>query len=206
MGNLVRSTVQALVKPQGPLPKYYNAEEVRQILDAVKGDKELHLTINLLWKTGVRASEALQIRFGDLDPYQGSLRVVTLKKSRRKVRGRKPVREHERITPIKEDLLAEIMTWAHERGLAHQDYLLPFRHRNTLLAKVKKACRLAGFDDDERAHPHTFRHSFAVHLLKNGVPITVVQSLLGHSSLENTAIYLAIVLAEAAQMVRKVEW
>jgi len=44
------------------------------------------------------------------------------------------------------------------------------------------------------------------HVLKNGVPVTVVQSLLGHSSLEDTAVYLTIIQAEAAQMVRKVEW
>ena len=204
MGRLVRATVQALTRV-GPIPKYYGAEEVKKILEAVKDNRELHLVIHLLWKTGVRASEALEIRFGDVDPYLKTLKVVTLKKSRRKMRGRRPAREHERVIPLPDDLLAEILAWANERQLSRQDYLLPFRHRNTLLAKVKKACCSANLCD-ERAHPHTFRHSYAVHLLRSGVPITVVQTLLGHSSIENTAIYLAIIQAEAAEMVRRVEW
>jgi integrase/recombinase XerC len=60
--------------------------------------------------------------------------------------------------------------------------------------------------DDGRAHPHTFRHSYAVHLLKNNVPITVVQKLLGHSSIENTAIYLAVVQSDIREFVERVEW
>ena len=63
----------------------------------------------------------------------------------------------------------------------------------------------AGFDK-ERAHPNTFRHSFAVHLLKSGVPITVVQKLLGHSGIENTLIYMLIVQQEVEIFVREVRW
>ena len=203
--SLVRATANALVRgSSGPLPKYYNAEEIHQILDTVADDKELHLLIHFLWKTGVRTSEALQVKMGDIDPYQKTLRVVTLKKSRRKKRGPKPVREHERIIPLQDDLLAELLAYAREKGLEYRDPLFPFA-RSTLHRKVRKACHKAGFKDD-RAHPHTFRHSFAVHLLKNRIPVTVVQTLLGHSSLESTAVYLAIVQAEAAEMVRGVEW
>ena len=203
--SLVQATASALVRgTSGPLPKYYNAEEIHQILDALADDKELHLIVHFLWKTGVRASEAIQVRFGDVDPYNKTLRVVTLKKSRRKRRGPKAVREHERIIPLQDDLLSEILTWAHEQKLEYDSLLFPMA-RETLYRKVRRACYKAGFKDD-RAHPHTFRHSYAVHLLKNRVPITVVQTLLGHSSIENTAIYLAIVQAEAAEMVRRVEW
>ena len=203
--SLVQATASALVRgTSGPLPKYYNAEEIHQIMEAVADNKELHLLIHFLWKTGVRASEAIQVRTGDIDPYQKTLRVVTLKKSRRKKRGPKPVREHERIIPLQDDLVSEILVWGREHDLDYQDFLFPFT-RSTLFRKVRKACYKAGFKD-ERAHPHTFRHSFAVHLLKNRVPVTVVQTLLGHSSIENTVIYLAIVQSEAAEMVRRVGW
>ena len=205
MGGLIQATTRALVRnTSGPLSKYYNSEEIQQILDAVADNKGLHLLIHFLWKTGVRASEALQVKMGDIDPYQKTLRVVTLKKSRRKKRSPRPVREHERIIPLQDDLIAEILAWAREKDLKYQDLLFPFT-RQALHKKVRKACYKAGFKDD-RAHPHTFRHSYAVHLLKSGVPITVVQTLLGHSSIENTAIYLAIIQAEAAEMVRRVEW
>ena len=203
--SLVRAAANALARGiSGPLPKYFNAEEVHRILEAMSNDKESHLIVHFLWKTGVRASEAIQVRLGDIDPYNKTLRVVTLKKSRRKKRGPRAVREHERIIPIQDDLLAEILTWSREKDLEYHGLLFPFT-RSTLFRRVRKACHKAGFKD-ERAHPHTFRHSYAVHLLKNGVPVTVVQALLGHSSIENTAIYLAIVQSEATEMVRRVEW
>ena len=203
--SLVQATTRALTKGYaGPLPKYLNAEEIHQILEAVKDRKDLHLVINFLWKTGVRASEAVQVRMGDIDPYQKTLKVVTLKKSRRKTKGRKPIREHERVIPLADDLLAEILAWARELNLQRQDRLFPFS-RQTLGQKVKKACQMAGIMDG-RAKPHAFRHSFAVHLLRNGIPITVVQNLLGHTSIENTVVYLAILQSEAAQMLREVRW
>jgi len=70
---------------------------------------------------------------------------------------------------------------------------------------VRRACGLAGLEDD-RAHPHTFRHSYAVHLLRHGVPLTVVQRLLGHSSIETTAIYLAVVQRDVEEFLRRVPW
>ncbi|HDM78179.1 MAG TPA: site-specific integrase, partial [Deltaproteobacteria bacterium] len=51
-----------------------------------------------------------------------------------------------------------------------------------------------------------FRHSYAVHLLRHGVPLTVVQRLVGHSSIETTAIYLAVVQRDVEEFVRKVQW
>ena len=108
--SLVRATANALVRGiSGPLPKYFNAGEVHRILEAISNDKESHLIVHFLWKTGVRASEAIQVRLGDIDPYNKTLRVVTLKKSRRKKRGPRAVREHERTIPIQDDLLAEIL-------------------------------------------------------------------------------------------------
>ena len=196
---------RAIIRAGGAsLPRYFNAEEVKSILNAVKDNRSLHLLIHFLWKTGVRASEAINVRFGDIDPYQKTLRVVTLKKDRHKKPGRKRLRKHERIIPLPDDLTAELIIYGNERGLKYEDLIFPFT-RSTLFRKVKKACFKANIWD-ERAHPHTFRHSFAIHLIKNRVPITVVQRLLGHSSIENTAIYLAVIQQEAEVFVREVEW
>ena len=51
-----------------------------------------------------------------------------------------------------------------------------------------------------KVHPHAFRHGFAVHLVKQGVPMTVVADLLGHGSLETTKIYLKLTEREVRKM------
>jgi len=117
--SLVKAVTRGLNKT-GRLPRYFNAEEVRNILEAVKHNRELHLLIHFLWKTGVRASEALQVKLGDIDPYNKTLRVVTLKK-----RGAQKTK-HERIIPTPGDLLAEVLAWAHEKMLGYDDRLFPF--------------------------------------------------------------------------------
>ncbi len=217
MGNIVKAFTGGLLKAGSlPLPKYFTAEEVNQILEANKKDQQTHLILHLLWKTGVRASELVELRWQDVNFYDKHVRVVTLKKSRQKRKGRRPVREHERIIPIDDALLSELLLW---RNIQEQkaSKSTSLRRRERLLTYVtavgytriyklvRKAVLLAGFDED-RAHPHTFRHSFAVHLLKQGVPITVVQQLLGHSSIENTMIYTLIVQQEAMAFLRDVKW
>lgn len=197
-------------------PKYFTAEEVRKILDAVKDRPREHLVVHFLWKTGARAEETLGVRWVDVNFYDKHIRFETLKKSRKKVRGRKPIRKHERIVPVDDELLKELLLWRQQleeeikrsksprKKERAKEFVFPFGY-SRLYKIVRSTVLEAGFDN-ERAHPHTFRHSFAVHLLKNGVPITVVQRLLGHTSIENTLIYTLIVQQEAEAFVREVRW
>ena len=55
-------------------------------------------------------------------------------------------------------------------------------------------------------HPHTIRHSFAVHCLKSGMNIRSVQKILGHSSLNTTQVYLDVVGADVQEDFEKVVW
>lgn len=56
---------------------------------------------------------------------------------------------------------------------------------------VKETVLKVGYDE-ERAHPHTFRHSFAVFAVLSGVPILVIKNWLGHSNIQNTLIYMQV--------------
>ena len=200
------------------LPSYFTRDEVNAILQANTHDPRAHLVINTLWKTGIRVSELCALRKRDLDPYGKVIRVVTLKQGvkREKKSGpgrpskpKKVSRSVERIIPIPDDLVAELMAFLHtsgngEKTNALDDPIFPWT-RMTIHRIVKKACALAGFDD-ERAHAHTFRHSYAVHLIRNQVPITIVKELLGHSNIASTLVYLRIVQPDKEIILREVKW
>jgi len=176
------------------------------------------LIINTLWKTGVRVSELCALRKRDLDPYGKVIRVVTLKQGLKKQKKNGPGRPSkpkkvsraaERIIPIPDDLVAELMAFLHtsnnsEKANSQDELIFPWT-RMTIHRIVKKACALAGLDDD-RAHPHTFRHSYAVHLIRNHVPITIVKELLGHSNISSTLIYMRIVQPDTQVILDRVRW
>ena len=75
--------------------------------------------------------------------------------------------------------------------------------RNHAHRLVRKACELAGIDD-ERAHPHTFRHSYAIVCLTNGVPITTVRRWMGHRDLMSTLIYTEILAQDSKHFIDQV--
>ena len=211
--SLIRQVTALVRATSAPLPRCFREDEVKAIVSAceLQGRRDLALLVDFLWKTGLRVSEALDVRFGDVDPYAKTVRVVTLKKPRRRGRGRRPrARPAERVIPIPDDLVARLWTERVDRGAGPEDFVFAGRNgsratRSTLHRRVRLACRLAGIED-ERAHPHTLRHSYAIHMLRHGVPLTVVQRLLGHSSIETTAIYLAVVQRDVEEFVRKVPW
>lgn len=194
-----------------PLPVYFSMEEVSAILSANAHDPRAYTVVNALWKTGVRISELLELKRGDLDPYGKSIRVKTLKKGLKRTpyqgvgRKKSPTsteRSVERILVIPDDLVASLLSWLHRQK--DEEKIFTFS-RPTAYRIVHEACAKAGFKD-ERAHPHTFRHSFAVHLLREGVPITILKDLLGHSSIQTTLIYLRITQPDIRAVLSRVRW
>lgn len=193
------------------LPKYFTSAEVKEILAGLTGRVLEHLIINLLWKSGVRVSELLAIRKVDIDPVGKSVRVITLKSGQKRIkypgrgrpgRGRMIRRQAERVILLPDDLVHELTTYTHISGSG--ELLFPFT-RQWIGKIVKRACASAGIEDD-RAHPHTFRHSYAVHLLRSGVPVTVVKELLGHSNISSTLVYLRITQQDTRAILEQVEW
>ncbi|HHT9118384.1 MAG TPA: tyrosine-type recombinase/integrase, partial [Candidatus Hypogeohydataceae bacterium YC38] len=66
-----------------------------------------------------------------------------------------------------------------------------------------EACSKAGIDRD-RSHPHTFRHSFAVHCVLSGVPLPVLKKWLGHSSISRTMIYCQVLARDTREFYERV--
>ncbi len=160
------------------LPAYFTKDEVDRILAQVEGRDKLLLS--LLWQTGVRVSEALAVEVRDVDFYGKVLRVSSLKKRRPEVR----------TVPINGNLTGILGSWIAQEGLRTNNRLFNVT-RQRAFQVVKDACYRAGIDR-ARAHPHTFRHSFAVHCVLNQVPLPVLKRWLGHSSISRTMVYVQV--------------
>lgn len=169
----------------GKLPKYYNGNEVRMVLSDSLREKHYnaYFLCLFLWRVGCRISEALNVSVADLDLVNKVVRICTLKR-----------KNHVRFVPLQTEFIGEIAIWINQHYLARADKLFNI-DRKTGYNWVAFACKNA-FPSDERNHPHTFRHSFAVNCLTQGVPITTVQNWLGHADLGKTLIYTQLIAAD----------
>lgn len=208
------------------LPKYFLPDEIKAILGAVKGMNagRDHLIINMLWQTGARVSELLLVRPMDIDPYTKTIKIVTLKQESGKKKGDdiwneemvnkenkpKPRKFFERTIPVMQDddgrclLLEEIEAYVLKNKLAPSDVLFPIV-RQRVNDMIIRTCRRVEIDR-ERAHPHTFRHSFAIHLVRHRVPHYTIQQLMGHSDPSSTFVYAQVVAADARPFMEGIKW
>ncbi len=174
---------EGLRAPPGrrPLPRVLAEPDVRKLLDGARDGLPARdrAILEVLYSTGMRVGEATAARVGDLDLDARVFRVHG--------KGGK-----ERLVPVGRPA-AEALEAAFREGPAPAGAPL-FRNRRggALSARsvrriVTRALRVVGLPD--AASPHTFRHSFATHMLDRGADLRVVQELLGHASIQTTQIY-----------------
>ncbi|NJE85760.1 recombinase XerC [Thermococcus sp. CX2] len=177
---------EKLKPPKVPksLPKSLTREEVRRLLSVIPPTRKRdRLIFLLLYGAGLRVSELCNLKKSDVD-FERSLLVV---------RGGKGAKD--RIVPISRSLLEEIRAYLKGRN-DDSEYLLVEERRErkdklspkTIWYLLRKYGERAGV----RATPHMLRHSFATHMLENGVDIRAIQELLGHSNLSTTQIYTKV--------------
>lgn len=172
-------------KPARRLPDVLTTEEIDRILAAIdtstpKGIRDVAM-LELLYSCGLRVSELVSLRLGDLFFGEGYIRVVG--------KGDK-----QRLVPISDVARERVMRYLDERQPARtSEEVLFLNNRGKGLTRVmiftilKEAARRA--DIEKRISPHTLRHSFATHLLEGGAGIRQVQELLGHENILTTEIY-----------------
>ena len=173
------------------LPTVLSVEEVLAILDSVDLSKpEGHRNraiLEVLYSCGLRVSELVSLKISDLFPDEQFIRVFG--------KGSK-----QRLVPIGEPALKAIRLYREVRDAgpvqkAAEDILFLNRRggrltREMIFHIVKDQAAAAGIRKD--ISPHTFRHSFATHLVENGADLRVVQQMLGHESILTTEIYTHI--------------
>lgn len=141
------------------------------------------LVLRILYQTGMRLSELVNLRETQVDAGNRSLKVVG--------KGNK-----ERIIPVSPELIAEIGDYCGRKGMviekADRSYLLIGKSGKKLYPKyVYRVVRryLGEVTTIDKKSPHVLRHTFATHLMNGGADLNSVKELLGHSSLAATQVY-----------------
>ena len=165
------------------LPKYITQEEISDILDKAKKDRYRNYILLLtMSRTGMRVSEIVKLKKQDI---VNNTIIV------RQGKGKK-----DRVIPL-EDNLSNLL------GL-FTDSLKP---RAKLFNVSERQVRNIVYKySSDNVHPHTIRHSFAVHCLKQGMNIRSLQKILGHNNLTTTQIYLDVVGKDVKEDFEKVKW
>lgn len=174
------------------LPKSLNEKEVKDLIEAVsineddtpfkiKSKRRDKVILTLLYSTGLRISELVKLIKRDIDFDERTIRV----------RGKG---DKDRIVLFDENTKEQLMDYI-DKDNHESEYIFVNKNGNKLTPRyvqmmIKKYAKEAGIK--KKVTPHVLRHSFATHLLKNGVDIRVIQQLLGHSSLSTTQIYTSV--------------
>lgn len=173
------------------LPEVLSVEEINSIVDVIdvstpEGQRNRAI-IEMMYGSGLRVSELIDIQLSNID----------LEHSFMKVDGKG---SKQRLVPLSEEAETQMKLWLIIRNgmkiqKGFEDYLFLNRRgakltRVMIFTIVKQLAQQAGIK--KNISPHTFRHSFATHLLEGGANLRVIQQLLGHESIMTTEIYTHI--------------
>jgi site-specific recombinase XerD len=187
-----------LKEPQ-KLPPVLSPEEVKRVLTMATSLKARTM-LTLAYGCGLRASEVVRLRAGDIDSEQKIIRIVQSK-------GRK-----DRHVMLPAEVLKLLRQWWKARPTAYDDggvapeqsWLFPGRSNHQPLTTrqfsrlFKEAAKAAGLR--KTLSLHSLRRSFATHLLERGRDIRLIQALLGHEKLETTARYSRVAIGMIAKI------
>lgn len=165
-------------KREKRIPTVLTKEECKRLIEALD-IKKSKLMVSLMYACGMRVSEIINLKVLDFD-FEDKIGYI------RQAKGKK-----DRIFNIPQFLLSDLKKQAEEQKEKREEYLFTgpkgkLSSRN-LQKIVNGAAKRAAIKKD--VHCHTLRHSFATHLLENGVDIRHIQVLLGHADLSTTQIY-----------------
>ncbi len=188
----VENITELIQKPkvEKKMPEIMGVEDVIRLIEEADGEKPKELRdramLELLYATGIRVSELIQLRVSDVDMQTECL--LCRNGSR------------ERVIPFgkkAKKALQNYMNNGREAMLSDYDSEVLFANcsgqpmsRQGFWKLIKYYARRAGIEAE--ITPHTIRHSFAVHLVENGADLKSVQEMLGHSDISSTQIYATV--------------
>ena len=156
------------------IPDYLEKEQVDELLKTAKACSwRDYLLLNFMWRTGVRVSEVINVKPQDIEHKNNVVNI-------RKAKGGK-----QRRVLIGDETLKMLSDYIVEENIPEDRPIFPIQ-REWVYKLVNRYGNIIGV----KIHPHTLRHSFAIHLVRSGMDLRRLQLLLGHSSLSITQVYL----------------
>ena len=196
-----RNPVESVPAPKHSkrLPENLDADRMARLLE-IPGDTPIvdrdRAILELLYSSGLRLAELVDLNLGDVDGNDATVRVTG--------KGNK-----DRIVPVGSKALAALATWQKSRtAMADQDEPALFVSTRgqrlsprSVQSRVTYWAKRQGIDS--KVYPHLFRHSFATHLLESSHDLRGVQELLGHANISTTQVYTHLDFQHLAQIYDK---
>jgi len=202
-GLVASSPMAKIISPKNTkrLPVFVNETNMENLLERIEFPSDFvgqtdRLIIEILYQTGMRRAELLQLNLSQFDAYNRSLKVLG--------KGNK-----ERIITISPELVALIKYYIELRKtIEHTEHetLLVLKNGKPLYPKYVHATvtRYLGLATTlDKKSPHVLRHTFATHLLNEGADLNAVKELLGHANLTATQIYTHNTIAKLKEVYKK---
>lgn len=193
-GYIEHNPTEMLKSPNLPLhlPDVLSIEEIDRIIDAVdltmlEGQRNRAI-FELMYSCGLRVSELCALRMSDLYLDEEFIRVMG--------KGNK-----QRLVPISQRAISELNYYFNDRERIAikpgcEDYVFVSERRGRPLSRITVFCIVKQYVEAagivKTVSPHTFRHSFATHMLEGGANLRIIQAMLGHESISTTEIYTHI--------------
>lgn len=203
-GSITANPTRLVLTPKAParLPVFLEEQQTEQIAgsatlfpEGLEGVTE-YLILELLYQTGMRRAELVQLRESDVEYGRRQIRIL----------GK---RNKERLVPVGDELLAELKAYTELKrknvNQAHP-FLLCLKSGGALYAQyvyrvVQK--HLKNVTTLSKKSPHVLRHTFATHMMNNGAELNAIKELLGHSSLAATQVYTHNNISRLKEVYRK---
>ena len=183
--NLPQTITPTEIKPvkRQEIPKYWDRDHINSIIDNISNPSHKEL-MRFLWMSGVRITEAVNLKKGDIDFDSYTMTVKWLKSRKYK----------HRVVPLHPNLRNILQVYT--ANLKADERVFPIT-RQRAWQLVRKYFN---------GHPHQFRHSFAVNWLRSGGDIVILYRILGHANIQTTMEYLKIVPIDQGKELLKVQF
>ncbi|MCC2591285.1 site-specific tyrosine recombinase XerD [Chryseobacterium sp. MFBS3-17] len=183
------------------LPDTLSFEDIERIITAIDKTTDLgrrnHCMIEVLYGCGLRVSELIDIKISNINFRENYLKIDGKGDKTRFV----PIADY--TARLIRDYIQEVRS-QYKINKKHEDVLF-LNSRGSAMSRVivfiiiKELTQKAGIS--KRISPHTFRHSFATHLLQNGADLRYIQEMLGHSSITTTSVYTHLKTEELREVI-----
>ncbi len=173
------------------IPRILSSEEIASLFCVSETIPRDNILLKCMYYLGLKNNEARALRTDDIDMINNTVKVVHGKEKK------------DRYVPVPDGFSNELKDFIEgKRGFLFDgrgsEGTISDRHIRRIVKGYAEAANVRKY---EEVHPHTLRHSYATHLQNSGVPLNIIQNMLGHERIETTTIYTHMGIDKAREFI-----